>query len=135
MTLAEHNPRPDSGDPQPVRPDGMTGMIDKPRPVDEMHPEVQRVLNYFRFGHLPGYLAMVSRPFCDLAWDLAGQFSGPQLIVTLQSLLRAKDDAVRCALDVRAAELRPLAAQIVQEAHDVASLVMDAHNAGGTARG
>lgn len=117
-----------SGDPQPVRPDGMTGIIDKPRPVDQMHPEVQRVLNYFAFGHLPGYLAMVSRPFCDLAWDLAGQFSGPQLTVTLRNLLAAKDDAVRCALDARRKDVR---SAVDDATRDTAAAVLEAHEAGG----
>jgi hypothetical protein len=104
------------------------------RPFEDMvHPEVKRYLRYFQFGHLPAHLAVVSRPFCDMAYDLASRYTGPQLIVTLRSLLRAKDDAVRCALDERTAQLEPRPARFaaVDDVAQTAAAVLEAHEAGG----
>jgi hypothetical protein len=58
------------------------------------------VLQYFKFGHLPGRLQQISRPFCLLAIDTAlwRPEGHPETAVALRKLLEAKDAAVRAAL-------------------------------------
>ena len=51
-----------------------------------MHPSVSHVLSYFQYLHLPERLQAVSRPFSELADEVA-----------LRKLLEAKDAAVRAA--------------------------------------
>jgi hypothetical protein len=57
---------------------------------------------YFSYDHLPHHLQDISRPFCELADDLAAQshLHGPEVDVALRKLLEAKDAAVRSALVV-----------------------------------
>jgi hypothetical protein len=57
------------------------------------------VLQYFEYAHLPAHLAVVSAPFCGLAWQSARAYpSGPELAAGLRKLLEAKDCLVRVAL-------------------------------------
>ena len=65
-----------------------------------MHPATAQILRHFEFGHLPAHLQEISRPFHDLAHDLSGKLSGPELSAGLRKLLEAKDCMVRAALDV-----------------------------------
>jgi hypothetical protein len=65
-----------------------------------VHPATAQILRHFEFGHLPSHLQEISRPFHDLAHDLAGRLSGPELSAGLRKLLEAKDCMVRAALDV-----------------------------------
>jgi hypothetical protein len=74
-------------------------------------PETQEhILQFFAYEHLPPHLAMVSRPFCDLAHAIvygdnvpesgACTFGAPlprnpERTVALRKLLEAKDAAVR----------------------------------------
>jgi hypothetical protein len=62
-------------------------------------PPVDRMLQFFRFDHLPAPLRDVSRPFAELA-DLivASLPSNPERTVCLRKLLEAKDCAVRARL-------------------------------------
>lgn len=62
------------------------------------HPAVADVLRHFAWDHLPKHLQTVSRPFAELAHQLADTLSGPQLTIGLQDLLRAKDACVRAAV-------------------------------------
>lgn len=63
--------------------------------MDEEYP----VLRFFAYEHLPLRLIEVSRPFHDLAHDLARHVApDPELEVALRKLLEAKDAAVRAAL-------------------------------------
>lgn len=62
------------------------------------HPAVADLLRYFEFSHLPPHLQEISRPFHDLAHDMANRGSGPQVRDGLFDLLRAKDCFVRAAL-------------------------------------
>jgi hypothetical protein len=63
-----------------------------------MHPSAVAILQYFQFDHLPEHLQEVSRPFCELANDVALKYSGPEATVCLRKLLEAKDCAVRAKL-------------------------------------
>ncbi|WP_211239461.1 hypothetical protein [Jiangella gansuensis] len=63
-----------------------------------MHPSTVAILQYFAYDHLPAYLQGVSRPFAELAADMADRLDGPELTVCLRKLLEAKDCAVRAAL-------------------------------------
>lgn len=54
-------------------------------------------LKFFSYSHLPDHLQAASKPFCDLAHDLArSQPDGhPETSKALDLLLAAKDAAVR----------------------------------------
>lgn len=59
----------------------------------------ERMLKWFKFGHLPDHLQDVSRPFAELAAGLCSQvIGGPERTVALRKLLEAKDAAVRAML-------------------------------------
>ncbi|MFE6851819.1 hypothetical protein ACFVDH_13645 [Streptomyces sp. NPDC057674] len=64
------------------------------------------LLRFFAHDHLPDRLASVSRPFAELAHDLAGRddLDGPELTVALRKLLESKDAAVRASLTAQAEE-------------------------------
>ena len=64
-----------------------------------MHPSTEAILRHFAFGHLPPELQAVSKPFHDLAQELAGKLDGPELTAGLRKLLEAKDCFVRAALE------------------------------------
>lgn len=63
-----------------------------------MHPSTEAILTYFEYEHLPSDLQAVSKPFCELARDMAGRFEGAELTTGLRKLLEAKDCMVRAAL-------------------------------------
>jgi hypothetical protein len=64
-----------------------------------MHPAIQHVLKFFAYSHLPEKLQEISRPFCDLAQQVAARAPDNQeTTVALRKLLEAKDAAVRAAL-------------------------------------
>jgi hypothetical protein len=65
----------------------------------DIHPASAALLRYFTWEHLPPKLQDVSRPFGELAADMAGRLRGPELTVGLRKLLEAKDCCVRAALD------------------------------------
>lgn len=76
-----------------------------------MSEKREHILQFFAYAHLPPHLAMVSKPFCDLAHALvlgdnaaeAGTATtghgplprNPERTVALRKLLEAKDAAVR----------------------------------------
>lgn len=62
------------------------------------HPGTLALLKYFTYAHLPQHLQAVSKPFSDLAHDLATKLDGPEATVCLRKLLEAKDCAVRASL-------------------------------------
>lgn len=66
--------------------------------MTDLHPATAAILTFFAYDHLPTNLQVVSRPFHDLAWDMAGRFDGPELTAGLRKLLEAKDCMVRAAL-------------------------------------
>lgn len=64
-----------------------------------MHPAIQHVLKFFSYSHLPERLQEVSKPFCDLANQVANRAPDNQeTTVALRKLLEAKDAAVRATL-------------------------------------
>lgn len=63
------------------------------------HPQVQAILPFFSYGHLPERQAEVLRIFHDAALSLLTQgLNGPELTTALRKLLEAKDAAVRASL-------------------------------------
>jgi hypothetical protein len=64
------------------------------------HPTaLQHVLKFFSYAHLPAHLQEVSKPFCDLAQQVAERApDSPETVVALRKLLEAKDAAVRSTL-------------------------------------
>lgn len=64
------------------------------------HEKLYPILRYFEYDHLPQMLQLVSKPFCDLAHQLALELPHcPETSTALRKLLEAKDCAVRAALD------------------------------------
>lgn len=60
-----------------------------------------RLLQFFRYDHLPAHLQDASAPFCALAQAVVDRFPmNPERTVTLRKLLEAKDAAVRTLLYV-----------------------------------
>jgi len=58
-----------------------------------------RMLQFFRYDHLPRHLAEASQPFCALAERIVEKWpQNPERTVTLRKLLEAKDAAVRTLL-------------------------------------
>jgi hypothetical protein len=58
-----------------------------------------KIMKYFKHDHLPDFLQVVSKPFCELAQKIVEE--GPntdiaEKTVALRKLLEAKDAAVRC---------------------------------------
>lgn len=64
----------------------------------KMHPSIQEVLKFFAYEHLPPKLQEISKPFGDLAQQVADRASNAETTVALRKLLEAKDAAVRAAL-------------------------------------
>lgn len=57
------------------------------------------LLRFFEYTHLPEPLQLVSRPFCELALQLAHDLPrSAERTVALRKLLESKDAAVRAAL-------------------------------------
>ena len=64
-----------------------------------MHPAISNVLKFFAYDHLPPKLQEVSRPFCELAKQVAERAPDSQeTTVALRKLLESKDAAVRATL-------------------------------------
>lgn len=64
-----------------------------------MHPAILHVLKYFSYSHLPEKLQAISKPFCDLANEVANRNPDNQeTTIALRKLLEAKDAAVRASL-------------------------------------
>lgn len=64
-----------------------------------MHPAIAGVLKYFSWEHLPAHLQEVSKPFGELAQQVAERApDSAETTVALRKLLEAKDAAVRAAL-------------------------------------
>lgn len=63
-----------------------------------MHPSTEAILGFFAWEHLPPHLQAISRPFGELAHEMAAKLDGPELTAGLRKLLEAKDCMVRAAL-------------------------------------
>lgn len=69
----------------------------QPQPFP-FHQSIANVLQFFDWRHLPEHLAKISKPFAELAFDLANRLDpSPELTVALRKLLEAKDAAVRAS--------------------------------------
>jgi len=66
--------------------------------MEELHPATKALLNFFAYKHLRPELQEISRPFCELANQVAHRASNAETTVCLRKLLEAKDCAVRAAL-------------------------------------
>lgn len=65
------------------------------------HEKMYPILRYFEYDHLPPKLQGVSKPFCDLAHEMALELPyNPETSSGLRKLLEAKDCAVRSAIDL-----------------------------------
>lgn len=60
--------------------------------------EIRHILQFFSYDHLPPDLAVVSKPFCKLAHQVARWSRNPETLAALRKLLEAKDAAVRASL-------------------------------------
>lgn len=80
---------------------------------DEGAPAVENILQFFSYEHLPPHLALISKPFCELAHAIVEGDNGPntgsltfggpvprnaERTVALRKLLESKDAAVRAKL-------------------------------------
>lgn len=64
-----------------------------------MTEQVDPIMQFFAFEHLPAHLQLVSQPFSTLAWEIVGNLPrNPERTVALRKLLEAKDAAVRAKL-------------------------------------
>jgi hypothetical protein len=62
------------------------------------------LIQFFAYEHLSEHLQTVSKPFCDLAVQIAASLPGnPEKTVAPRKLLEAKDCAVRTVLFKEAA--------------------------------
>lgn len=64
-----------------------------------MHPATEHLMKFFKYEHLPVHLQTASKPFCDLARQIAeGWPENQETTVALRKLLESKDAAVRALL-------------------------------------
>ncbi|MEU6222233.1 hypothetical protein [Streptomyces sp. NPDC047042] len=73
----------------------------------EIHPATARMLENFRYDHLPAHLQAVSRPFHDLAHQLAETLTEPEVTKALDELWAAKNWAVVAASNSSLEGTRP----------------------------
>lgn len=68
--------------------------------AEDLHPATAQLLELFAYDHLPQHLQALSKPFHDLAWDMASQPTQrpAEKTTCLRKLLEAKDCAVRMAV-------------------------------------
>ena len=60
--------------------------------------QIQAILRFFAYAHLPERLRDVSEPFCALATQVAAGPHNDETVMALRKLLEAKDCAVRATL-------------------------------------
>lgn len=66
---------------------------------DKPKPQLDRMLQFFVYDHLPVHLQAVSRPFSDLANMIVTTYpSNPERTAGLRKLLEAKDCIVRSTI-------------------------------------
>lgn len=65
----------------------------------ELTSDTPEIMKYFSFAHLPFKLAEISKPFCELAWQMCDTLPpGDQKDFCLMQLLVSKDAAVRSVI-------------------------------------
>lgn len=63
------------------------------------YADVDQIMQFFKFDHLPPKLQVVSRHFCALACDVCENVPrNPERTVALRKILEAKDAAVRAVI-------------------------------------
>lgn len=62
------------------------------------HPAIDQLMRFFQYTHLPPQLQDVSKPFCDLARNIADGPQNAETTAGLRKLLEAKDCIVRANL-------------------------------------
>lgn len=68
----------------------------------QFHPAITHVLQFFSYEHLPEHLQAISKPFCELAQQVATNApSSQETTVALRKLLESKDAAVRAKLSTK----------------------------------
>lgn len=84
---------------------GLTAIFTEPKALTYHHMTGARpegapdIMRFFNYAHLPHSLATISKPFCELAWDMHDKLAdGEQKEFCLLQLLVAKDAAVRTAV-------------------------------------
>ena len=59
-----------------------------------------RLMQFFKYDHLPAHLQAISKPFAELAEHIDLSLpSNPERTVALRKLLEAKDCAVRAVIE------------------------------------
>lgn len=59
-----------------------------------------RLMQFFKYDHLPAHLQAISKPFADLAEHIDVSLpSNPERSTALRKLLEAKDCAVRAVIE------------------------------------
>jgi hypothetical protein len=77
----------------------MLRLVTLSRKEDIIHPAISHVLKFFTYAHLPANLQDISRPFAELAQQVANRApENQETTVALRKLLEAKDAAVRACL-------------------------------------
>lgn len=100
--------RPSTSPPPESKPSGES-FPPPPHPQGAVNAsQSEPILQFFTYTHLPGHLAAISKPFCDLARlmvygdpEVSGDWPlprNPERTVALRKLLEAKDCAVRAVL-------------------------------------
>lgn len=70
--------------------------------MSEKRSPTDFLLQFFVYDHLPDHLAVVSKPFADLASEICNLVpDNPEKTVALRKLLEAKDCAVRAVVAER----------------------------------
>lgn len=74
----------------------MTDVHPAPEQYTDEQIQLDPILRYFHYSHLPESLQKHSKPFCDLALHIVNNLPrNPERTVALRKLLEAKDAAVR----------------------------------------
>lgn len=97
-TIAQKNLEKEISDFEVAIADAATSALDNSNttyPTKRIYP----IMQHFTYEHLPDYLQVASRPFCELA-DYVDRHlpDNPEKSVTLRKLLEAKDAAVRARI-------------------------------------
>ena len=73
-----------------------------PDEAAEQALEKYPILKFFRFDHLPAPLQLISKPFSNIAFEMAiGLPRSAEVSAGLRKLLEAKDCCVRAALEAK----------------------------------
>lgn len=60
--------------------------------------EIKEWVDMFKYEHLPKHLQEVSKPFCELAHNMAKKLPSSHVVEGLKSLMHAKDSFCRASL-------------------------------------